>query len=92
MIYCVQTLEGAKQTDTPGQFAGHRSLKIFGRLDCWSGKKMFHENRVFFATLRDAVLLGYRPCRNCRPLEEQDFEQIRALVTEESLNEFYHRP
>ena len=45
--------------------AGHRSGKIFGRLDCASGKRMKREERVFFADAAEAIGLGYRPCGHC---------------------------
>jgi methylphosphotriester-DNA--protein-cysteine methyltransferase len=52
----------------PGAYAGIRTQKIFGRLDCWSGKRAYKENRVFFLTWEDAIEAGYRPCRHCRPV------------------------
>lgn len=54
-------------SDIPGLYAGWRSGKIFGRLDCKSGLRMKKENRVFFLTYQDAVDSGYRPCKNCKP-------------------------
>ncbi|MFC3858031.1 Ada metal-binding domain-containing protein [Chitinophaga sp. GCM10012297] len=47
------------------RFAGNRNLKIYGRLDCVSGKRMKRENRVFFASERSAQANGYRPCGRC---------------------------
>lgn len=46
-------------------FAGHRTGKIFGRLDCASGKRIKREERVFFADATEALALGYRPCGHC---------------------------
>jgi len=51
------------------QWAGNKRLKIYGRLDCKSGKRMMRENRVFFSSEEEAVVKGYRPCGNC--LREQ---------------------
>ncbi len=51
----------------PGKYAGWKKGKIFGRLDCASGKKMKKENRVFFLTWQDAINSGYRPCKKCKP-------------------------
>ncbi|MBE7635467.1 metal-binding protein [Sneathiella sp. P13V-1] len=47
------------------QWGGHRKLKIYGRLDCWSGKKMKRENRVFFKSKEEAQSSGFRPCGHC---------------------------
>jgi methylphosphotriester-DNA--protein-cysteine methyltransferase len=46
-------------------FAGNLKLKIYGKLDCTTGKRMKTENRVFFASEADAISLGYRPCGHC---------------------------
>ena len=55
------------ESKIPGRYAGWRPGKIFGRLDCKSGKRMKKENRVFFYTWDDAVAEGYRPCKKCKP-------------------------
>ena len=54
----------------PGQFGGHKKLKIYGRLDCPSANRhiangQYVQHRVFFATEEDAVVAGYRPCGVC---------------------------
>jgi methylphosphotriester-DNA--protein-cysteine methyltransferase len=46
-------------------FGGNKKLKIYGTLNCASGKKMKKENRVFFISEREAIKNGYRPCGNC---------------------------
>ena len=46
-------------------FGGNLSLKIYGRLNCKSGKRMKKENRVFFQSEREAINQGFRPCVNC---------------------------
>nr|WP_313809976.1 Ada metal-binding domain-containing protein [Allomuricauda sp.] len=47
------------------KWAGNRTLKIYGTLQCFSGKRMKRENRVFFTTEEEALALGYRPCGHC---------------------------
>lgn len=79
------------ESETPGTLAGYAPDRIFGRLDCKSGMRMKKENRVFFHTLEDAVTEGYRPCKNCKPMGENEFEGIRHLVPYKTLYEFYHR-
>lgn len=44
---------------------GNSKLKIYGSLQCKSGKRMKVESRVFFANEAEARALGYRPCANC---------------------------
>lgn len=73
----------------PGKYAGWAPGKIFGRLDCKSGMRMKKENRVFFFNLEDAVLAGYRPCKKCWPIDELDFESIKAIAPCKTLEEFY---
>ncbi|MEQ9287287.1 MAG: Ada metal-binding domain-containing protein [Cyclobacteriaceae bacterium] len=46
-------------------FAGNARLKIYGRLNCKSGKRMKKENRVFFASDGEATRHHYRPCGHC---------------------------
>ena len=47
------------------QYAGNSRLKIFGLLNCNSGKRMKPENRVFFKTETEALASGFRPCGHC---------------------------
>lgn len=47
------------------RLAGNRKLLIYGTLDCFSGKRMKKENRVFFSTESEAIGMGYRCCKNC---------------------------
>jgi methylphosphotriester-DNA--protein-cysteine methyltransferase len=46
-------------------FGGNRKLKIYGTLQCKSGKRMKRENRVFFVSENEAIKMGYRPCGHC---------------------------
>jgi methylphosphotriester-DNA--protein-cysteine methyltransferase len=48
-------------------FAGNKKLKIYGRLNCASGKRMKKSNRVFFSSQEEALRFGYRPCGSCLP-------------------------
>ncbi|WP_440205983.1 Ada metal-binding domain-containing protein [Acinetobacter oleivorans] len=44
---------------------GNQPLKIYGSLQCRSGKRMKRKNRVFFKDEVEALALGYRPCGHC---------------------------
>lgn len=46
-------------------FAGNQKLKIYGRLNCGSGKGMLKANRVFFSCEAEALALQFRPCGHC---------------------------
>ncbi|MDD7885241.1 Ada metal-binding domain-containing protein [Flavivirga sp. 57AJ16] len=46
-------------------FGGHKHLKIYGHLNCKSGKRMKRENRVFFSTEEEALKNNFRPCGHC---------------------------
>lgn len=46
-------------------FGGYLPGKIYGRLDCSSGRCMKALNRVFFASEEEALAEGFRPCGNC---------------------------
>ena len=45
--------------------AGNLKLKIYGTLNCRSGKRMKAQNRVFFKSADEATGFGYRPCGHC---------------------------
>ncbi|GAA4807475.1 hypothetical protein GCM10023231_40850 [Olivibacter ginsenosidimutans] len=47
------------------RYAGNRKLGIYGKLSCFSGKRMKRENRVFFSSEEEAITNGYRPCGHC---------------------------
>lgn len=46
-------------------YGGNLHLKIYGSLQCKSGKRMKKANRVFFHTIEQAKELGFRPCGHC---------------------------
>jgi methylphosphotriester-DNA--protein-cysteine methyltransferase len=50
-------------------FGGNLKLKIYGQLNCSSGKRMKKANRVFFQSASEAIHLGFRPCGHCMKQE-----------------------
>ena len=63
----------------PGQFGGHKKLKIYGRLDCPSAarhiaKGEYVKYRVFFKDEETAIAAGYRPCAVCMKEEYQKWK------------------
>lgn len=48
-------------------FVGVRTTGIFCRPSC-PARKPLARNREYFATAREAIFAGYRPCKRCRPL------------------------
>jgi methylphosphotriester-DNA--protein-cysteine methyltransferase len=51
---------------------GNEKLKIYGTLQCKSGKRMKKENRVFFRLEKEAIENGYRPCGHCMKSKYED--------------------
>src|SRR5882724_701393 len=49
-------------------FVAIRTTGIFCRPSCPS-RRALAKNREFFATAREAIFAGYRPCKRCRPME-----------------------
>jgi hypothetical protein len=47
------------------RLGGNNQLKIYGTLQCKSGKRMKRENRVFFSSENEAITNGFRPCGHC---------------------------
>jgi methylphosphotriester-DNA--protein-cysteine methyltransferase len=62
-------------------FAGHKGRKIYGRLDCRSGKRMHARNRVFFRDKQEALSLGYRPCGRCMKEAYQAWKKQSPFAT-----------
>jgi methylphosphotriester-DNA--protein-cysteine methyltransferase len=59
-------------------FSGNSRLKIYGLLNCKSGKRMRIINRVFFSSAKEAVENGFRPCGHCMPVEYKKWKQNAA--------------
>ena len=60
-----------------------RTTGIFCRPSC-PAKKPRRENVEFYATAKEALAMGYRPCKRCRPMEwpGRTPEPIRRLLAE----------
>src|SRR5262245_3543560 len=52
-------------------FLGVRTTGIFCRPTC-PARKPLPRNVEYYATAREAMVAGYRPCKRCRPLEADD--------------------
>lgn len=63
-------------------FAGNRRLKIFGTLDCVSGRRMKRDNRIFFVSEDAAAALGFRPCGHCMPNAYRNWRSQSGRVGE----------
>ncbi len=62
---------------------GNKQLKIYGTLQCKSGKRMKMQNRVFFVSEKEATHRGYRPCGHCMQREYQNWKKglIRIAIS-----------
>jgi AraC family transcriptional regulator, regulatory protein of adaptative response / methylated-DNA-[protein]-cysteine methyltransferase len=49
-------------------FTGVRTTGVFCRPSC-PARTPLERNRQYFASAREAIFAGYRPCKRCRPLE-----------------------
>lgn len=55
-------------------FAGNSQLKIYGMLNCASGKRMKKENRIFFVSAKEAIKHGFRPGGHCMKNEYKNWK------------------
>ncbi len=55
-------------------FGGNKKLKIYGTLQCTSGKRMKRENRIFFASKNEAKQNNFRPCGHCMKEQYQKWK------------------
>lgn len=44
---------------------GNLKLKLYGTLQCQSGRRMKKTTRVFFSSAEEALAQGFRPCAHC---------------------------
>jgi methylphosphotriester-DNA--protein-cysteine methyltransferase len=56
-------------------FGGNIKLKIYGKLNCKSGKLMKKENRVFFHSEKEAIKQDFRPCGHCLKQAYQKYKR-----------------
>jgi len=56
-------------------YGGNKKLKIYGTLQCKSGRRMKRENRVFFVSEQEAIRYGYRPCGHCMKGSYKEWKQ-----------------
>ncbi|EFP0623417.1 metal-binding protein [Escherichia coli] len=68
----------------PGTFGGHRSGKLYGRLDCRAALQAiardgYVKHRVFFADEATAIAASYRPCAVCMPLEYAAWKKAQPV-------------
>src|SRR5439155_8100036 len=61
-----QAIERSDVTYNGVFFVGVRTTGIFCRPSC-PARKPLPRNREYFATAKEALLAGYRPCKRCRP-------------------------
>ena len=64
-------------------FTAVRTTGIFCRPTC-PARKPARQNVEFFASARDALFAGYRPCKRCRPMESAGStpDWLRPLLSE----------
>jgi methylphosphotriester-DNA--protein-cysteine methyltransferase len=94
MTYTLTGADGRPYpSGTPGTLGGHRTARLYGRLDCPSALRAIARggyvgNRVFFAEEATAVAAGYRPCAVCLPDEYQAWKRGQA----DTVTETFHWP
>ena len=65
-----------------GSFCGNRRTKIFGKLDCsyennWFTNLFVYDDKVYFASVEDALSAGFKPCRFCMPNEYEEYKKSK---------------
>ena len=71
----------------PGHLGGHRTTRIYGRLDCPSALRAiasggYVAHRVFFADEAVAGAAGYRPCARCLPEGYREWKASASTAAE----------
>jgi methylphosphotriester-DNA--protein-cysteine methyltransferase len=65
---------------------GNKRLRIYGRLNCASGRRMKKKNRIFFIDEAEALSLDYRPCGYCMKIKYQHWKLSKKQVEKASVN------
>lgn len=61
-------------------FTAVRTTNVFCRPSC-AARKPLEKNIAFFASAKDALFAGFRPCLRCRPMEQGETpDWVRAIV------------
>src|SRR5215213_5336586 len=61
-------------------FGANIKLKIYGKLTCWSGKKLKKANRVFFSSQKDAEDKGCRPYGHCMAIDYKNWKHSKVKL------------
>jgi methylphosphotriester-DNA--protein-cysteine methyltransferase len=61
-------------------FGGYTPMKIYGTLNCKSGKRMKKINRIFFTSENEALESGYRPCGHCMKSAYQIWKMLHSTI------------
>ncbi|MFV2061756.1 MAG: bifunctional transcriptional activator/DNA repair enzyme AdaA [Gammaproteobacteria bacterium] len=83
-------LIGSKNTHYEGIFiTAVKTTGIFCRPSCRARKPLI-ENVIFYETVQQALQNGYRPCKICKPMEQQDEtpDYIKSLIKELNQNPY----
>lgn len=62
------------------RYGGNIQLKIYGKIDCTSGKRMQVKNRVFFIHEAEALQAGFRPCGHCMRKEYLQWKKLSKSI------------
>jgi len=61
-------------------FGGNIKVKIYGRLNCKSGKRMRKENRIFCSDT-EAINNGFRPCGHCMKSDYEKWKNQQIILS-----------
>lgn len=56
-----------EKEDTEKLYIGNKRSRVFHRPSCSYAQKVSERNRIVFRHRKDAIEIGYTPCRQCRP-------------------------
>lgn len=85
----IMTKHGLIYSTRAASYVGHLQKKVFGEMDCAAAKNLVvKSNRVYFHTVKDAIEAGYRPCKDCHPVNLTDFLVYKKFIDYDTLEEF----
>ncbi len=65
------------------------TMRLWGRVNCYSGKRAKPENQIFFQTYEDLMEFvatqrnpdAWRACKNCKPHQDDTYEKVSGVWT-----------
>ena len=74
---------------TETDWVGNRKTGVLHRFDCRQAPQISYENEVWFKSVVDAMVEGYKPCGLCKPVTQREQEIAKIISLLETVERDY---